>query len=580
MPAAAKRAHVGFVITGEYMTGLVHDRVIEGRWDHAFKILKDGLHGIDDTTVLSILRGEARLEGENTLDLVKEDQPAYRERLAYAFAGCIRAPSGRVLRPYAVVTSWGAEDMATVGDDAPVHRDAKLADEHDPRAPTRSVRLKDFQHRTLFYADDPRQDVVFFLKLTAEERDEHDAWGRYAEVLFRAVQNFPTLLVDTHAFEDAQGALDAYRAAGHHLETRGYEQAFGGARYRFQTAKDEEPAVARSFDVVADDKDFIDAGAIVRAEVLRGDAAQALRTTDAVIADCAASPRSDLKDFAERASQKIVDLTDEMARASEVVADPDAPMDKRMAAMTRQNQLREKAGERLDAYKAEVLAQNAAAGDRFLDLAVEAEGGAAAYTLRVPYAPFAAWALRGTPGGDLVAWKPIAPPSYKMLNDDRAHTDWMLGAGLDPKVWRFGGGDALSTAAWELRGQVQREVLGFKVQVLCGSGKAYGEIKRLKRGEALTSPRQIGLIPNAGPDFVQAAKSAVDLKSCLITAAGGSVAHLVTAFRDQPLRMVREADALTRYPEGMSVMVDLDTGRIEVSAHQFGTLRVGGGEPA
>ena len=76
-------------------------------------------------------------------------------------------------------------------------------------------------------------------------------------------------------------------------------------------------------------------------------------------------------------------------------------------------------------------------------------------SVQIPRAPFTRWALSRVPGidlGRLPTWDPISPSGIKMCNDDRCHTDWVLGAGLSIEDSYT---DNVSRPAWAAAAEMQ-----------------------------------------------------------------------------------------------------------------------------
>lgn len=95
------------------------------------------------------------------------------------------------------------------------------------------------------------------------------------------------------------------------------------------------------------------------------------------------------------------------------------------------------------------------------------------------------------------------------------------------------------------------------------------------RSRVIEGRGEIAVIRNAGPDYVYAAQEAIEQGGALITEAGGSMAHLVTVFRDQNLRIVRVPDARKLYPAGRSATVDCDKGQVRLA--DVGPMRLSNG---
>lgn len=217
----------------------------------------------------------------------------------------------------------------------------------------------------------------------------------------------------------------------------------------------------------------------------------------------------------------------------------------------------EKLTQDLMTWKAEILEQ--ANGD-FHEVTWEDDDGNE-HSVMVPAAPFENWSLWRTDGAMLAKpWKTVCPSGLKMMGDDPYHTDWMIGAGL-PLDWMED--KAQSAGAYEAQYKIQDEKLDFKIPVLCGEGIATGEIVHLNKGDRLPAGK-IGIIKNAGPDYVEAAYDAIKNGGALITEAGGSMAHLVTVGRGDGLRLVRIPDARKKLMAGITVDINCSNGSVLV----------------
>lgn len=190
-----------FTIDGDWLCDFARQRVIEGRWDHAVKTL-ECLEGITLDQIISVLKGDSKLTGDSNsgVDLEPDDAAAYKEELRYQFAG-IWNNAGRYMRPYAIVTSWGPDDMK-------------------PADVSRKYR---WQHSSEYYANDPRTDLVVNLKVEGQDLTHGD-------ILWEEVHNFPLLVIDAYSRINAQAAFEEYQKY-HTIEERGY---LGGRRYANQ----------------------------------------------------------------------------------------------------------------------------------------------------------------------------------------------------------------------------------------------------------------------------------------------------------------------------------------------------------
>ena len=98
------------------------------------------------------------------------------------------------------------------------------------------------------------------------------------------------------------------------------------------------------------------------------------------------------------------------------------------------------------------------AGDDLIELKTLSEK-----TLLVPRAPFIWWALDGRLAekpDNLPEWALISPSGLKMPCDNRYHTDWCIGAGINP---RDAYEDDINKPAWELAFKLQCLHMGIDV---------------------------------------------------------------------------------------------------------------------
>lgn len=466
-----------FSIDGAYLTEFARTRVLEGRWDHAWATLMEGLDGMTAEIALRILKGDAKLTGRNNdVGLEDDDDTEYKAAFARMFSGVYVTSDGEYMEPYAVVTSWGIDDKKGAVDAT----DSDFLQETSNGQPRYEGEYKGVgvgainkSGRSLFYANDPRNDVV--RSVNAGEVGGGEVPGP-AHVLFRRAKNYPIILAATAPLNDPQAAFDAYVAADRYLDVRGWTRSFGNRDDEFAG----EP--------VAETKTL----------------------------------RSRMVDEAETRMAKLE--------------------------------------EELNGYRVTIDKQ---AGDDWFDIEIEGR------TLVVPNAPFMNWALNRTQGRHFAPeWKIVTRSGMKMINDDPYHTDYLIASYWKDTKERLGLGameGAVREALYGRMFDLQETMLSFKCGVLCGEGYADGKIVHLKPGDRLKAG-EIGVIPNAGPDYVEAAFDAITHGTAIITEAGGAMAHLATVGREKNLRLVRVKDARTLYPEGRKVTVHCTGGFVSLAS--------------
>ncbi len=231
---------------------------------------------------------------------------------------------------------------------------------------------------------------------------------------------------------------------------------------------------------------------------------------------------------------------------------------------------------RIEALRKSVVAQADAAGpDGWMDIpvgkSVRAEG-----MLRVPRGAFERWAVRPTGGEHLAApWKAISPRGIKQGADDPYHTDWMLGAGLDPRDMRHDGPDpvrteALNHAAYGAKEEVERRLLGFDCSVLLAGPDVRGRVWHPRSPADATPPWSeeppVAVLRDARPDWLPTVLAVIDRGGAVVVERGGEMAHLVTLLRGEgkgPL--VRMPGALRLYPPDLVLDVSPGSGTITVA---------------
>ncbi|AFU86724.1 hypothetical protein D869_gp190 [Caulobacter phage CcrRogue] len=550
----AETMTLSFRIEGAALVERARDRVIEGAWEHGLRILVEGLHGMTYEIAIDILMGKYTLggwssdpEGVYLTEQDPEDETfkRYKETFDFQFAGVFKDETGRIMRPYAIVDSYGKKDF-----DSKYRYDHARARGSDEFL-SRPVRYHDilgkdpidWAYRALHYANLPQQDIV---KRVKNPGDYH---GSIQEMvaLFEVIHDYPKLLLP-YVTNSAQEAVDKATAAGRRLEKRGYVHEYGlnDPQAEFHavttTAIDNLPP-----QWVIENPAYEPPAPVKALEDFKQGVASAPDEVSAM-------NRMIVKEVNAGTSMStaIALARAKMALMGGMAEDPEERMSAINAHLAAEAERAE--GKSNETYRKAI--QEQAAGDYF-DLVYTGKGGEEV-TLKVPTAPFEKWCLWRTAGAHLAKpWKRVTYSGLKCFGDDPYHTDWVIGAGLEPEDWPTRSDDPLHKAAWDKRFEVAQSKMGGNLVVLLGTGFVTGKIKHLKPGETLERG-QIGVIRNAGPDYVQAAVSAIDNNAALITENGGNVAHLVTEFRDKPLRLVRIADARKIFKDGMEVDLDLD----------------------
>lgn len=190
------------------------------------------------------------------------------------------------------------------------------------------------------------------------------------------------------------------------------------------------------------------------------------------------------------------------------------------------------------------------------------------YYVDVPKLAFIHWALgQHDPVklGICEAWDPVCTSGMKMINDDRYHSDWVVGAGFDPERFYQDHEDVSDSSYW-LRQELCHELLDFEFTSLSRSTKKQvdGKVRHLKPGDALKEG-EIGIIPVASVDYDAALRSAAQHGTALICEAGGPLAHIAIVGREMDVPVILWPKAMTLF-NGSRVYINLERGKILLSA--------------
>ena len=238
-----------------------------------------------------------------------------------------------------------------------------------------------------------------------------------------------------------------------------------------------------------------------------------------------------------------------------------------------------------DSYIKDILkkikAQADALPDGWLELELEAipELGAKARKIKVPRIPYERW-THCTHSHRWDDWKCVSPMGLKMAMDDRNHSDWWLGAGLDLKYTHLLNDDEVDVKnkGAVLAVQVNRvawdERMGYglydgymflvkprkPVEGLVKWVRNKAEIKEfveeaVRWKKASNSQDMIAVVPNASIDF----SLIMPHTAAVITQQGNKVAHLVLVAREnRNVPVVLCPDAFNRFFTGEHLTIEKD----------------------
>lgn len=512
---------VSWSITGQYIAEMARGLVLSGQWREALNMLVEDCGEMTHEVALSILRGDKTLIGDSASgislgDVDPNDQSvsAYLGNFNYMFAGLWKH-SGKVYKPYARVHSFDTADLYWAGERYAPWWNAKRSFD---------VPFCVLTGRVKYYADDSEshlatidlQGVSRYMTVQDIDHDfvHENIRGGY---LWKPVDDYPLWVVPHKKCEDA---------LKHALDNRRQLRAI------------DCPGIA------------------------------ALRFVDSVPATV---PRTNYTDFEIQTLDEFEQAVEESVVAPEPVADPQES--KRLRRQhQRQREMEEQAKKdaarvvALKKLRQDIIKVNGEGDENWIRLPIhekiaeyEYEKEPARY-LPVPRAPFLNWVYSRSPAnrvapGLVPTWRPLSPMGLKMYGDDPNHTDWVVGAGLDPQ--EFYKEDAVNAASYRVRQDILSETLKFDCDVFTGSGWLSGKIQHLKPGETVNSSEYIGVIPTGGMEFDAALRSAVKHKTAIIMVVGGKLCHAVTVARETGLKLIMwpKAEFLR---DGDLVWLDLD----------------------
>lgn len=158
---AATQHVVHFSIDGEFLANHARDRVCEGAWERALKLLTEDLEGMTHEMAIAVLKGEADLTGSSAdeagigiKELPKDGKKAQEmaKQLHFLYGSAFRYRE-KYWKPYARVTSWGEADSLFAFEDQVGH----VLETTGSRFFADKLWAR---KRSLFYADDRVHDML------------------------------------------------------------------------------------------------------------------------------------------------------------------------------------------------------------------------------------------------------------------------------------------------------------------------------------------------------------------------------------------------------------------------------------
>jgi phosphohistidine swiveling domain-containing protein len=213
----AKRMH--FVVTGEGLTNIARSLFLEDTPSKAGRFLERALHnespGLAENAARRVLEGDAKLVGDMDpyLDLVDDDDTAYKAKVKWLYAGRIRI-KGVWYRPRAYVSDYGPQDAYF----------AKQSAQPLQAVNEMGVNRRWVEERTRAYAYPGEIVVPVDHKKGVYRRYAEGVYVNYSDMIFEPCGEPPHWWPE---HRNATEALLAFEAAGRELEVESHKERFG-----------------------------------------------------------------------------------------------------------------------------------------------------------------------------------------------------------------------------------------------------------------------------------------------------------------------------------------------------------------
>lgn len=200
---------------------------------------------------------------------------------------------------------------------------------------------------------------------------------------------------------------------------------------------------------------------------------------------------------------------------------------------------------------------------------------------KVPTKPLKNWALRNSEGKHLAPkWDPVSSTGWKMFGDDPNHTDWVIGAGIDPELLYTKYKD-LNDEASEWRFNYEHEVTGAELSRL--SVERMSEVTDVVQHVSTDSKVNslIVYIPDCSTAWISIARQVGKQGGIILTKTGGQLSHLVMKSEEYGITILMHPQADTLFPDGCRVKIDPDSGTYNfpmISAEKIMRRALFGGE--
>ncbi len=533
---------VGFKITGEWLADFARTRLLEGAWDHALSLLQDSLEGITLDQSVSILKGETTLIGDSRtgIDIVpfdKEDEnyQNYMSDVDYLY-GTIFKIGDQHWKPYAQVTGpWDIDDMRFAANHFHVISKNIVGSGLGDKTRMGGRKVHEHVARSMYYARDYKEDmlVVFEIgfndyEILCEKVDKPPFWFKCGTIsaehfLRNLVQNSESLILDgVGSIKDC---------------TAGVGQA------TYDRSDPEEV-------LINNDKDHV------------------IHTIGSDFLESVTS-QSDL-DVLSKIEIKYDNLIEKHQKF--------IPSEQWTLIEDAWTILYNK---KLELYQTAITTQAQTLGG-FIRLELNHNIPTMPNFVEVPKHPFILWALRGfsfkSYGIERPVWENVTPKGFKMAQDDPNHSDFLIGAGCNPKH-AYDSDEAtehytpnltafVMSAAYSKRTDIIKEWTGVEFAYLSKSSDDdlyyWGKVVHANPDYPIDNDC-IPICKNAGMEYQFVLEAAKKGKKIIICETGGKLAHLATVGREYNVNVLLVPDALTKYKQGQFISIDLVNNNITLT---------------
>ena len=537
--------HVCFTVDGDWLADFARTRFEEGAWERALSLLTESLGGLSIDQAVAIVKGEATFTGDSNTGLemvmLGEDSPIRQRMVARTewMYGTVFRYGDHYWKPYArVVGPWNKDDYTWAMQNE--HKlSTKIFGTSAAIDGTRSGK-KNHIGRSLYYANNSNDDMLVFVQHGPHEYEILCERAEMPPFWLKMSVNEPATFLAS-LIED--GKLSR-------LEERGAYEEDHKLIHDYHIA-DEDMCDAPDVTVVVEEPHQEQVSVVV---------------SDFLNAINDAKSPSEIRGV-ERDFERRIDAIRNI---------PHPEWGDIEGARKRSYQAE------INMYRKRICEQAEQRGGYMrLELVKPDRSPYSPNFIEVPKNPFIRWCLRHfryeNYGKVEPEWENVSPYGFKMVNDDPNHTDFVIGAGVDPREAYDHAdrdekdcslGAALMDAAYTIRSEIVKEWTQVEFSFLAKSSDRYasGKVVHAERGKPVPAGC-IAICEDASVDYHMVLESINkgQERGAIICQTGGKLAHLATVGREYDVMVLLVPDALTKYRHDDLLFIDLET--MTISTH-------------